>query len=70
MAWNNISFRGKLLFGFGLVSLLLIATGIVGYRGVGSLTQNAKTVILGNQLDNLLAQKEVDHLNWINREII
>ena len=32
--------------------------------GTGSVTQNAKMVILGNQLDGTLAQKEVDHLNW------
>jgi methyl-accepting chemotaxis protein len=66
MVWNNISLRGKLFFGFGIVSLLLIAIGIIAYIGVGTVTKNAETVILGNQLDSLLAQKEVDHLNWIN----
>jgi methyl-accepting chemotaxis protein len=67
MAWNSISLRAKLLFGFGTVCLLLIATGIVGYSGVGSVAQNAKTVILGDRLDGLLAQREVDLLNLINK---
>ncbi|MBF0468151.1 MAG: CZB domain-containing protein [Desulfamplus sp.] len=67
MRWKDIRFRNKLFFGFGIVLMLLVVIGIFGYNGVGTVTQNAKTVILGNQLAGLLAQKEVDHLNWINK---
>ena len=67
MNWKNIRLRNKLFCGFGIVLVLLVVIGILGYGGVGSVTQNAQAVILGNQLDNLLAQKEVDHLNWISK---
>jgi methyl-accepting chemotaxis protein len=67
MRWKDIGFRNKLFFGFGIVLLLLVVVGIFSYSGVGSVTQNAQTVILGNQFDGLLAQKEVDHLNWISK---
>ncbi len=67
MVWNNISLRAKLFLGFGIVILLLIAIGIIAYNGVGKVTQNAKKIIMGNQIDRMLTQKEVDHLNWINK---
>lgn len=67
MRWKDIGLRNKLFFGFGIVLVLLIVVGISSYRGVGLVTQNAQTVILGNQIDGLLAQKEVDHLNWISK---
>lgn len=67
MRWKDIGFRNKLFLGFGIVLLLLVIVGVFSYSGVGSVTQNAQTVILGNQFDGLLAQKEVDHLNWISK---
>ncbi len=67
MSWKNFSVRNKLFIGFGVVLALLVVIGIVGYNGVDSVTQNAKEVILSHQLDGLLAQKEVDHLNWIGK---
>ncbi|MFH1155565.1 MAG: methyl-accepting chemotaxis protein [Pseudomonadota bacterium] len=67
MRWKDIGLRNKLFLGFGIVLLLLVAVGIFSYRGVGSVAKDAQTVILGNRLDGLLAQKEVDHLNWISK---
>lgn len=66
MHWKDIKVRNKLFFGFGIVLLLLTTIGIVAYSGVGSIKEDAQSVIWGNQIDSLLAQKEVDHLNWIN----
>ncbi|MFZ1987090.1 MAG: methyl-accepting chemotaxis protein [Desulfatitalea sp.] len=67
MHWKDIKLRQKLFLGFGIVLGLLVVIGIIASFGVGSVTRNAKVVILGNQLDSLLAQKEVDHLNWIGK---
>ncbi|MBF0258204.1 MAG: CZB domain-containing protein [Desulfamplus sp.] len=50
--------------GFLLVLALLALTGLVAYFGVGTIVGNAEVVIKGNRLDGMLAQKEVDHLNW------
>lgn len=47
--------------------LLLVAAGVLSVTGVGDIVRNAELVIRGNQLDGILAQKEVDHLNWANK---
>ena len=67
MHWKDICLRNKLFFGFGIVLVLLVMVGIFSYRGVNSVIHSARLVITGNQLDGLLAQKEIDHLNWINK---
>ncbi len=67
MILKNLKLRDKMFLGFGLLLLLLLVISIFGYVGVGSVTQNAEIVIRGNQIDGLLAQKEVDHLNWISK---
>ena len=54
----------KMTFGFGQVIILLIVTAVMAITGIMGIIDNAGTVIAGNQLDGLLAQKEVEHLNW------
>ncbi|MFH1059277.1 MAG: methyl-accepting chemotaxis protein [Pseudomonadota bacterium] len=50
--------------GFGVILVLMVVAGGLGFWGVRGVVENAKAVIGGNQLDSALAQKEVDHLNW------
>jgi methyl-accepting chemotaxis protein len=57
--------REKIGTGFGVVILLLIVLGAISFTGVGGIVKNASEVIDGTSLDGELAQKEVDHLNWI-----
>ena len=57
----------RISLGFGVVLALLAAAGVMSYIGVGGIVQNAGEVIDGNKLDGNLAQKEVDHLNWVNK---
>ncbi|HAK44610.1 MAG TPA: chemotaxis protein [Spirochaeta sp.] len=54
----------KMVFGFGLVLVFLIASGGMSIVGISGIIGNAEIVIDGNKLDGLLAQKEVEHLNW------
>jgi len=67
MNWKNLSISQKQGFGFGIVILLLIILVISSFSGIGKIVSNAKEVITGNKLNGLLAQKEVDHLNWANQ---
>ncbi len=67
MNWKNLKIGQKLGTGFGIVLVLLSITGLLTYTGVGTIVDNAKEVISGNKLDGLLAQREVDHLNWANQ---
>lgn len=67
MSWKNLTIGKKIGVGFGVVLVLLAVVGILSYSGVRGIVGNATEVIEGNKLNGELAQKEVDHLNWINK---
>lgn len=67
MNWNHLSVGQKNAFGFGVVLMLLASLSVVSYIGVAGIVGNASQVIQGNRLDGDLAQKEVDHLNWVSK---
>jgi methyl-accepting chemotaxis protein len=67
MNWKNLTIGKMVAFGFGVVLVLLSVVGFLSYIGVGGIVTNAGQVIDGNKLDGILAQKEVDHLNWSNK---
>lgn len=67
MKWKDLTIGKKIAVGFGVVTILLIILGGLSFFGVGDIVKNAKEVINGNMLDGNLAQKEVDHLNWVNK---
>ena len=67
MSWKNLTIGKKIGVGFGVVLVLLAGLGILSYSGVHGIVGNATEVIEGNKLNGELAQKEVDHLNWINK---
>ncbi len=65
MSWKNLTIGKQITAGFGIVIVLLIVLGSLCFIGVGGIVINAEEVIDGKALDGELAQKEVDHLNWI-----
>lgn len=67
MGWNKLSVNHKITAGFACVLVLFVATGMVTFLGVNRIIDDAGEVIVGNQLDGILAQREVDHLNWVNK---
>jgi methyl-accepting chemotaxis protein len=67
MNWKNLTIGKKVAVGFGVVLTLLTVVGLLSYTGVGGIVTNAGQVIDGNKLDGVLAQKEVDHLNWTGK---
>ncbi len=64
MNWQKLTIGKRIGLGFWIVLLLLIVMGILSFSGVGGIVKNASEVIDGKSLDGVLAQKEVDHLNW------
>jgi len=64
MHLKNLTIGAKIRLGFGIVLSLLLFLTIWSHLGIGAIVENADTVISGNQLDSIVAQKEVDHLNW------
>lgn len=67
MSWKNLTIGKKTGIGFGVILVLLVVVGILSYTGVSGIVTNAVQVIEGNKLDGNMAQKEVDHLNWVNK---
>ncbi|WP_020585411.1 methyl-accepting chemotaxis protein [Desulfobacter curvatus] len=65
MNWKQLTIGKKISIGFGIVIILLVVLGGLSFTGVGGIVKNASEVIDGKALDGELAQKEVDHLNWI-----
>ncbi len=64
MNWSNLTIGKKVGIGFGIILALLCVVGLLSFTGVSGIVKNAEQVIDGNKLDGMLAQKEVDHLNW------
>ena len=67
MGWKNMTIGKKISIGFGVTLVLMVVLGVMSYKGVSGIVYNASQVIEGNKLDANLAQKEVDHLNWVNK---
>lgn len=67
MRWKDLKLSKKFGAGFGIVLLLLALVAVWSIVGVGGIVGNAEQVIDGNKLDGLLAQREVDHLNWVTQ---
>jgi methyl-accepting chemotaxis protein len=67
MNWSNLTIGKKITLGFGVTLALLGVVACLSYVGVGGIVRNAGQVIDGNKLDGMLAQKEVDHLNWTGK---
>ncbi len=65
MFWKKLSIGKKIAMGFGTTLTLLAVVIVLSYAGVAEIVLNASQVIGGNRLDGNLAQKEVDHLNWV-----
>ena len=53
--------------GFSCSLAVLILCGVVAFLGIRRIVLNSQEVIYGNTLDAIMAQREVDHLNWGNQ---
>ncbi|MBI9081914.1 MAG: CZB domain-containing protein, partial [Pseudodesulfovibrio sp.] len=65
--WKNMTIGKKLALGFAVVLCVLGGIVVMAFTGVGGIVTNAQEVIYGNELDGNMTQKEVDHLNWVNK---
>ena len=64
MGSKRMTVGRRITIGFAIMVILLAALGTSSFLGVSDIVGNGEQVIEGNKLDGLLAQKEVDHLNW------
>lgn len=66
MKKNGMSVRNKLFLGFGIVLIFLILSSSLSYWALDQSDKGFDTVVEGEGLKYFLAQKEIDHLNWMN----
>ena len=65
--FKNMTISQKLMGGFSCILLILVICGLFAFFGIRTIVSNAQEVIYGNTLDGIMAQKEVDHLNWVSK---
>ena len=64
MSWRNVKLGKKILFGIGIILILMTIVGVWSFTGINGIVKNAQDLSDGNKLVGVLLQKEVDHLNW------
>ena len=67
MNWRDLSISKKILVGLGSIMILLILVGGWSLQGINRMVGNGLEVVDGNKLRGEILQREVDHLNWVNR---
>ncbi|MBF0357996.1 MAG: CZB domain-containing protein [Magnetococcales bacterium] len=65
--WGGISLGKKLFFGVAIVLLLLVIVGGWSLKGISQIVDDGMEVVAGNRLKGEILQREVEHLNWVNR---
>lgn len=63
---RRITINKMIIITFCLNILIIAITVLFTYIGVNNTVRNGKQVIFTNNMDRLLSQKEIEHLNWIN----
>lgn len=62
---SQMTIGKKITLSFGIIIVLLLCLVLTTKFGINNIVSNAAQVIDGNVLDRNLAQKEIDHLNWV-----
>ncbi|MBM7555911.1 methyl-accepting chemotaxis protein [Halanaerobacter jeridensis] len=62
----RFNIRTKLLSGFGIILLIMIAMGLGSYMMVDSMDSYQNQVNNSMEQDQFIAEKEIDHLIWTN----
>ena len=63
---KRMTVKTKLYFGFGVILFILALIVVGSFTGISGIVADASETIYGNELDSVMAQKEVDHLNWVS----
>lgn len=67
MNWKNWSIGIKLSVVFGLVLLLLAGVGAVSLLRISGLSSDMEQALAANELNTILAKREVDHLRFAGK---
>ncbi len=67
MSWKNLKIFSKILLGFSMVLSILIVISSWSYININKMIDDGHEVINGNKLRGNILQREIDHLNWVNK---
>ena len=70
MSWKNLPIGKKLTTGFGFVGLLLIIISTVSWNSFTRISGNVEENIYLNELQVMMLNRELDHINWQNKVIV
>ena len=62
---KNINMVTRIFGGFALIIMLLLVVGVIDHLMVKRMIGESEEITHGLELDNEMAQREVDHLNWV-----
>lgn len=60
---RNLTVGKKIAIGFGVVIVILVIVVAVSFHTFSSIS----SVVWGNTIKGIIVQREVDHLNWVNK---
>ncbi len=64
MRWKDLPLGRKMMFGFGVVLLLLAGVGTLSMIGINTVYTKGASVAESSKISGELLQREVDHLKW------
>ncbi len=67
MLWRNLSVAKKLGVAFGAVLLLMVSISFFSWYGLSKVSKEVDEQSMLSDLNELMLQKEIDHLNWRNK---
>ncbi len=63
--WRKLSIGKKITIGFGTVLTLLLLVGYIAHSGIDRILANTRLTSYFNVMNQTMAEKEIDHLNWV-----
>jgi methyl-accepting chemotaxis protein len=67
MRWQDMSFKLKMGIAFGFILVLMGLIGTITYFGIRKVEATGETATRASQLETLMAQREIDHLQWVRQ---
>jgi methyl-accepting chemotaxis protein len=67
MKQRNMTIGKKIGWGFSVVLILLTAMVIIGYGGAAFMVKDVQKIVDGKNFADTLAEREIDHLNWVKQ---
>lgn len=67
MAWKDLSFRIKLMIGFGSLVVLMIISSLLSIVGISHVYENREPLVYSVSASKQIAQRMSDHYIWVNK---